>query len=122
MSWSYGFHNGRDIGYGVPAMCDHPGCEAKIHRGLAHVCGGQPYGGETGCGLFFCGDHLVGSFKRDSVGELVLAPHCARCRNRKPPYQFTHDVAEWVEFKETDESWARWRAERDRAREASDAG
>jgi hypothetical protein len=46
MSWAIGYDGRwkRDIGYGVPAYCDHPGCNEEIDRGLAHVCGGEPYG------------------------------------------------------------------------------
>lgn len=54
MGWSIGYDERwkRDIGYGVPATCDHPGCEEKIDRGLSCVCANQqPYGGEHGCGL-----------------------------------------------------------------------
>lgn len=56
MGWSLGYDDNwkRDIGYGVPSTCDHPSCNEEINRGLAHVCGGQPPGGEFGCGLFFC--------------------------------------------------------------------
>jgi hypothetical protein len=59
MGWSIGWDGTwkRDIGYGVPAYCDHPECSAEIDRGLSYVCGGDPYGGEHGCGLFFCGKH-----------------------------------------------------------------
>jgi len=52
MGWSIGFDSrwNRDIGYGVPAYCDHPKCNEEIDRGLAYVCcGEQPYGGEHGC-------------------------------------------------------------------------
>ncbi len=44
MSWAVGFDETwqRDIGYGVPAYCDHPGCMAEIDRGLSYVCGGEP--------------------------------------------------------------------------------
>ena len=37
MSWAVGFDSqwDRDIGYGVPAYCDHPGCGKEIDRGLA---------------------------------------------------------------------------------------
>lgn len=54
MGWSIGYDSKwkRDIGYGVPAWCDHPGCIEEIYRGLSHVCGGEPYGGERGCGLY----------------------------------------------------------------------
>jgi hypothetical protein len=62
MGWAFGTDgNGRDVGYGVEAECDHPECHEKIDRGLAHRCG--PLGCETdddtpGCGGFFCGLHL----------------------------------------------------------------
>jgi len=50
MGWSIGFDSSwnRDIGYGVPAYCDHPKCSKKIDRGLSYVCGGEPYGGGGG--------------------------------------------------------------------------
>lgn len=99
MGWSVGFDStwNRDVGYGVPAECDHPRCFHGIDRGLAYVCGGDMYGGDRGCGLFFCYEHL-------SASNL-----CARCRNRKPPFQAKPDVEAWVRFKLTDESWASWR-------------
>lgn len=61
MGWSIGYDSKwkRDIGYGVPASCDYPGCDAEIDRGLSYVCGGEPYGGEVGCGLYFCAAHLL---------------------------------------------------------------
>lgn len=122
MGWAIGFHNGRDIGYGVPAICDHPGCCAEIDRGLGYVCGGEPYGGDTGCGLFFCGDHLVYSGKRASTGQVERHPHCARCRNRQPPFNPKPDVEEWIQHKETHPSWAKWRATRDAAKRAEGGG
>lgn len=108
MGWSIGFDTGwnRDIGYGVPAYCDHPGCGKEIDRGLSHVCGGEPCGGDRGCGLYFCSEHLI---------EHARLPQlCRRCHNRKEPYKPTPDHPEWIEFKNTDESWAEWRAKRDR--------
>ena len=56
MSWSIGFDSNwnRDIGYGVPAYCDNPKCNKEIDRGLSYVCGGEAFGGEKGCGLYFC--------------------------------------------------------------------
>lgn len=58
---------GREIGYGVPATCDHPGCDKEIDRGLAYCCGGM-HGGQGyydedlqtwfGCGRYFCAEHL----------------------------------------------------------------
>lgn len=50
---------GRDVGYGIPATCDHPGCDARIDRGMAHACGGGHGSGEWDCDQYFCSDHLV---------------------------------------------------------------
>lgn len=67
MSWAIGYDDKwkRDIGYGVPAYCDYPGCRVEIDRGLSYVCGGEPYGGDHGCGLYFCSKHLfMGDFSQ----------------------------------------------------------
>mgnify|MGYP003423113913 CR=1 FL=1 len=106
MGWSIGYdHNwDRDIGYGVPAYCDHPGCGAEIDRGLSYVCGGQPYGGDRGCGLYFCGKHLFPYFR--------LPQLCERCGPRKKtPFDPTPDHPVWIQHKLTDESWQEWRDE-----------
>ena len=105
MGWSIGFdsHWDRDIGYGVPAICDHPKCNRKIDRGLSYVCGGEPYGGEVGCGLFFCAKHLSWS----EQGRFV----CKKCAENKLPYKPKPDVKEWIDWKKTDKSWERWRKE-----------
>lgn len=102
MGWSIGFDDNwnRDIGYGVPAFCDHPGCHEEIDRGLSYVCGAEPYGGDQGCGLYFCGKHGGG-----------LRRGCSRCRNYKPPFKAKPDHPDWIAHKATDESWAAWRAE-----------
>lgn len=99
MSWSIGFDTrwGRDIGYGVPAVCDHPDCKRRIDRGLAYVCGGEPYGGENGCGLYFCERHGGASL-------------CQRCFKGEAPFSPKPDVPRWVRFKLKDPSWAEWRA------------
>ncbi len=102
MSWAVGYDTRwkRDIGYGVPALCDHPRCHGKIDRGLSYVCGGEPYGGDHGCGLYFCIPHL------DGVHQL-----CPRCRNRKEPFKPKPDVEQWLHHKATDPSWQEWRDE-----------
>lgn len=106
MGWSIGYDDNwqRDIGYGVPAYCDHPKCSAEIDRGLSYVCGGEPYGGEKGCGLYFCDEHLSGGW-----GDVVS--RCSRCRNHKPPFQPKPDHPRWIRHKLTHESWAEWRAQ-----------
>lgn len=66
MGYAHGQNNnGREIGYGVTATCDFPGCEQEIDRGLAYCCGetdGTQNAGmedEPYCGGFFCGEHLL---------------------------------------------------------------
>lgn len=108
MGWSIGYDRKwkRDIGYGVPATCDHPGCAAEIDRGLTYVCGGQPYGGEFGCGLYFCPEHQkTAGDRRDN------APLCTRCYHGREPYAPTPDRPAWMRHKLRDSSWYRWRAE-----------
>lgn len=106
MSWAVGYDERwqRDIGYGVPSMCDHPGCREKIDRGLAYVCGGEPYGGEDGCGLYFCSKHR-------RITERVQ--QCERCAAGWDapggPFEPTPDLPEWIEHKRTHPSWAKWR-------------
>ncbi len=106
MSWAVGTgKDGRDIGYGVPALCDHPDCNAHIDRGLSFVCGMINTDGEDrGCGLHFCSAHL-----RDSArfGQL-----CFRCWPRqRTPFTRKPDLPEWNRHKLTDESWQQWRDE-----------
>ncbi|UTU09677.1 hypothetical protein CcrBL47_gp392 [Caulobacter phage BL47] len=48
----------RPIGYAHAATCDHAGCAAEIHRGLAYACGDM-HGTSVGCEGYFCADHLV---------------------------------------------------------------
>jgi hypothetical protein len=106
MGWSIGYDSywNRDIGYGVPAYCDHLGCGAEIDRGLSYVCGGEPYGGDRGCGLYFCEKHLHFHAR--------LPQLCCRCspRNRKP-FTPTPDHPDWIKHKLTDKSWRQWRKE-----------
>jgi hypothetical protein len=104
MGWQIGYDSNwkRDIGYGVPCLCDFPRCNEEIHRGLSYVCGSDAYGGEKGCGLFFCGKHL-----NHSRGVHL----CSRCLNYRPPFDPKPDIQEWIDWKMTDESWAEWRKE-----------
>ena len=82
MGWSLDFDTNwcRDIGYGVPAYCDYPDCGDEINRGLSFVCGGEPHGGERGCGLYFCSKHLHLYVK--------LPQLCERCApRRRSPFE-----------------------------------
>lgn len=103
MGWSIGYDSNwkRDIGYGVPATCDHPGCGEEIDRGLGCVCGGEPYGGDRGCGLYFCGKHAS-----------AWKGLCARCfPRRKKPFEPTPDLPIWIRHKLKHPSWKQWRDE-----------
>ena len=103
MGWSLGYDSNlrRDVGYGVPAICDDPLCSEAIDRGLAYVCGGEPFGGEGGCGLHFCGSHLWHS----DEGVCV----CRRYRDGAEPFPPKPDTQEWLEHKLTDPTWEEWR-------------
>lgn len=105
MGWSISYDDRwyRDIGYGVPAECDHPDCRKRIHRGLAYVCGGEPFGGEEGCGLHFCGKHLF-------VGVTGKTQQvCGRCAHNRKPFKPKPDLRTWVRHKLNDPSWREWR-------------
>ncbi len=108
MGWAIGYDDKwkRDVGYGVPAVCDHPFCSEKIDRGLANVCANQePYGGE-GCGLYFCGKHHGHSGDGEELFDC-----CERCRDGLEPFHAKPDDPMWTKFKLADESWAEWRKE-----------
>ncbi len=108
MSWAVGFDDNlkRFIGYGVPAVCEQPECNAKIDRGLSYLCGGLGIG-EYGCGRCFCGKHLYFHSFRDGHDGMV----CKRCDTYRKPYPPKPDTKEWKQHQATDESWAEWRAE-----------
>jgi len=107
MYWAIGYdeHWNRDIGYDVPGICDHPNCTKTINRGVDHVCGGEPYGGESYCGLYFCAEHL--EINPDAEEQPV--PMCAQCASGNEPFEPTPDTSEWITYKETSIYWAGWR-------------
>lgn len=79
MGWAHGVDgNGREIGYGVAAVCDEPGCIRRIDRGLAFRCGPLGCETETGaaCGNYYCGHHLYLPPRSAPEGTGGL---CARC-------------------------------------------
>jgi hypothetical protein len=101
MGWEIGYDGNwkRDIGYGVPAYCDHPECNEEIDRGLGYICShGRVFGGD-GCGLFFCEKHRGPNDR------------CERCAQGKEPFDAKPDHPRWIEWKLTDESWQQWRDE-----------
>ncbi len=109
VGWSLGYDDEwkRDIGYGVPAICDHPYCNNEIDRGISFVCGGEVYGGDVGCGLFFCDEHL--GYNEDGK------PLCGRCNNPDEngdvtPFEAKEDSIEWIKHKLSHPSWKEWRS------------
>jgi len=111
VGWAVGYDENwkRDVGYGVPAICDHPGCGEEINRGLGYVCGDQPFGGEHGCGLFFCSKHRHHRLVDPDDDDGDVAMFCERCPGGEP-FEPTPDTDEWTHHKMTDPSWAEWRA------------
>jgi hypothetical protein len=107
MGWEVGFDKkqNRWVGYGVPCICEHPGCTKEIDRGLSYVCGGEPFGGDVGCGQYFCEDHLYIAHKK---GDSIL---CQRCVEGKKPFPRKFEIRSWVEWILNDSSWEQWREE-----------
>ena len=84
MSWAFGvLSDGREIGYSVEAECDQAGCSARIDRGLAYVCGSMHEGGDSGCGYYFCAEHLVSGCE-PVEGEYCQL--CSPCAQTNPDY------------------------------------
>jgi len=106
--WAIGYDEdwNRDIGFDVPATCDHADCTKAIHRGVEHVCGSEPYGGDSGCGLYFCEDHLTQQTPASGQEKIEL---CDRCVSGKEPFEPTPDSQEWTNYKQTSHYWAGWR-------------
>lgn len=118
MGWSVGYDPNwhRDIGYGVPAKCDHPECDEDIDRGLSYVCGDDVFGGDHGCGLFFCDAHLGWSYDDEGNDRLdqngdCFPWRCDPCMEGMPPFTPKPDVPLWIEHKLSDPSWQQWRNE-----------
>jgi hypothetical protein len=101
--------NGRDAGYHVPAICDHPDCNEEIDRGVSYVCGDEPGGGEHGCGFYFCGEHLLIRVAGLLGDEPQLPQRCERCCNGEQPFDMKPDHLQWVGWKLQHKSWQDWR-------------
>lgn len=70
MGWAFcgTNRNGVEIGYGVEAVCDEPGCTTVIDRGLGYLCGDM-HDDERTCAKYYCSHHRVGHQR------------CERCKN-----------------------------------------
>lgn len=87
----------RHCGYGVQCVCDHPGCDKRIHRGLAYLCGQDPGEGSYGCGRYFCEEHLgYRTYGRGKDAETVR--NCSRCQRGRAPFPMKPDIPEALEY------------------------
>ncbi len=103
--------DGRDQGYGIPAICDHPDCFEEIDRGIGYACGGDPM---ENCGLFFCSTHR--SHDVDPEAEWADENRhdfgvCERCAKGEPAFTPSADTEFWRAWKMNHVTWAKWRSE-----------
>ena len=78
VSWAHGITpDGRDVGYAIETVCEHPGCDEKIDRGLYHCCGGM-HGkpDELPCRRYFCGEHLFFVLTRNPEVDGAVCEAC----------------------------------------------
>lgn len=85
---------GRECGYGVEAMCDHPGCVVDIDRGYSFLCGTTDRiqsEAAPGCGKYFCEKHLR-PIGQTAEGDSVQL--CEACRKDPRSLAFVVDDEE----------------------------
>jgi len=84
--------NGRPIGYVFEAICDFPGCDNRIDRGLSYACGAMHGQNEFDCEGYFCGEHL--HFPNDPENILEWRqPMCKKCNEKFEEYK---EGEKWV--------------------------
>lgn len=84
---------GRPIGYAHEATCDHPGCAAEIHRGLAFACGDMHGDDEVSCEKYFCDEHLSSWALQPYAGGRVVRV-CADCAAALKEASWVYDEEE----------------------------
>ena len=104
-------------GYGVPAICEYPGCNEKINRGIPFACGGEPFS-EHGCDRYFCSKHLEYHYINEN-GEKCQHEEddcdcecvelCERCANGEPEFDYKPERPDWIKHLLIHESWKEWR-------------
>lgn len=67
---------GRNIGYVWSAVCDHTGCDEKIDRGLAYVCGSMHGDDEYSCEKYFCHEHKQNCIDTQDGDCMSLCDDC----------------------------------------------
>lgn len=86
MSWAVGYDTNwhRDIGYGVPAECDHPECTERIDRGLGYVC--------AACRPLRSGD--LNPHRLLDADEICYPLTCEWCRRNPADHLLIYDARE----------------------------
>lgn len=124
MGYSIGYckTHKRDIGYGVPAPCDHPECNEIIDRGMGYACC-EGFNHSANCKGYFCEEHrwnyvLQDELEHMSPEELEALGLSAdaqaldedsgiiRCRHTIQPHK---EAVVWLEYILNDESWEKFR-------------
>lgn len=107
---------GRPIGYCHAARCDHPGCWAKIDRGLSYACGGMHGAGEHvgddlfndwTCEGYFCESHLRWPCLEhedgaDLADNISVPSMCFACAE-KVEIAYRTELVDWRQHWPTDE-------------------
>ncbi|MBE3670940.1 hypothetical protein BOO25_18600 [Vibrio navarrensis] len=70
--------SGRFIGYAIEAICDHPGCNKEINRGLSYVCGTMHGEDEISCDKYFCEEHKSNYVTFDDGRGAHICDECAK--------------------------------------------
>lgn len=106
-------------GYGVPAVCEQPECDAKIDRGVSYACGGEPFS-EHGCDRYFCGKHRHYTCVREMRDEGEECDDecdddhvevCERCRDGEESFPYKPESKRWMYHMVYDYTWEKWRSE-----------
>ena len=130
MSWCIGFskEQNRDVGYGVPAICDHPGCSNAINRGIGYLCC-EDISHVASCQGYFCEDHRHNYTLGDELEDMepeeleeleelgvniddpetqlrIAEGDIIRCHHQAIERK---ESAVWLEHCLTDDSWETWR-------------
>lgn len=93
MGWGYcgTDDRGRDIGYNIPATCDHEGCDEEIHRGIAYVCGNMHSNDEYSCGQYFCDKHQQNFVVNRFDEYLSVCDDCAKILKEAENFKYDDD-------------------------------
>lgn len=93
----------RDVGYGVPAYCDYPGCTEEIDRGLGYACTENHYGmNDESCGRYYCSTHECAEWNEETEERIC---------GHDDDNHISEDHPRWIHHKLTDETWGPWRDE-----------